>query len=52
MTDTKKKTKRTKDQAKVGHRQEFKGHRTKKHYLDSIEKHEAERDIREEKGNK
>jgi hypothetical protein len=36
----------TKDQIKHTHREAFKGHRTKKHFLNSVQDKEAEHEIK------
>jgi hypothetical protein len=36
------------DEIKVNHRDSFKGHRTKKHFLRKIEAEEAEKEIKDE----
>lgn len=46
MTD-KKIHKRTKDQEKHNHREAFKGHKTRKHFLNTVHDEEAEEDIRD-----
>ena len=33
------------DQAKPGHKEAIKGHRTRKHYLNEVNEREAEKDI-------
>jgi len=45
MSDKKIHKEHTKDQVKHNHREAFKGHRTKKHYINEIEATEAEQDI-------
>ena len=45
MTDKKIPKRYTKDQEKHNHREAFKGHRTKKHYINEIEATEAEQNI-------
>ena len=42
----------TKDQVKHNHREAFKGHKTKKHFLNEIEADEAEQDILNESNNR
>lgn len=36
----------TKDQIKHTHREAFKGHKTKKHFLESVKQEEARKDIK------
>lgn len=43
-----KKTRYLTDEIKVNHRDSFKGHRTKKHFLRKIEAEEAEKEIKDE----
>lgn len=45
MTLKKIKTKFSKDQEKHVHRQSFKGHRTRHHFLDAIKEKDADTDI-------
>jgi hypothetical protein len=45
MTEKKVHKRHSKDQVKHTHREAFKGHRTKKHFINSVEAEEAEQDI-------
>jgi hypothetical protein len=40
------------DQVKHNHKEAFKGHRTKKHYINEVQAEEAEQDILNESNNR
>ena len=48
MSEKKVHKKHPKDQVKHTHREAFKGHRTKKHFINSVEAEEADQDIANE----
>lgn len=45
MTDKKIQKRHTKDQVKHNHREAFKGHRTRKHFIDTVKEEEAQKAI-------
>lgn len=45
MSEKKVHKKHPKDQVKHNHREAFKGHRTRKHFIDSVRSDEAEEEI-------
>jgi hypothetical protein len=49
MSDKKQQKFHTKDQVKHNHKEAFKGHKTKKHFLHAIQDEEAEQEIKNER---
>jgi len=45
MTEKKVPKRNTKDQEKHNHREAFKGHRTRKHFIDTVKEEEAQQAI-------